>query len=120
MWTHLTPSLGGLAYHLLSGSSNKALLYIFNPVTPHASLWHTHPLAYGPRVRSDKAPGGRYLSEGLAVSLAGLLSDQRQLLALLAPLVHPVDAGQQAHEQHEGDHAQHGEDGYSQRRQLIG
>lgn len=66
------------------------------------------------------ALGGCYLSESLAVSLAGLLSNEHQLLALLIPLMHFIETGQQAHEQHEGDQAHQGEDGYSQGRQLIG
>lgn len=68
----------------------------------------------------DGAPGGRYLSESLAISLAGLLSNEHQPLALLVPPVHFIDTGQQAHQQHEGDQAHQGEDGYSQGRQLVG
>lgn len=64
--------------------------------------------------------GGCYLSESLAVSLASLLSEDHQLLALLVPLVVFIEAGQQAHQQHEGDQTHHGEDGHGQRRQPIG
>lgn len=63
---------------------------------------------------------GRYLSERLPISLPGLLSEEHQLLALLVPLVYRVDTGQQAHHQHEGDQAEHRQDGYGQGRQLSG
>lgn len=64
--------------------------------------------------------GGCYLSESLAITLAILLSEQHQLLALLIPLMDFIKAGQQADQQHEGDKAQQGENGYRQWRQLIG
>ena len=73
-----------------------------------------------PSQRNEDGSVGCYLSERLPVSLPGLLSKQHQFLALLVPLVYCVDAGQQAHHQHEGDQAQHGQDGYSQGRQLRG
>lgn len=60
-----------------------------------------------------------YLSESFAVSLPRLLSDEHQLPVLLVPLVNCVEAGQQAHQQHEGDEAQQAEDGHSQGGQLI-
>lgn len=66
------------------------------------------------------ALGGCYLSESLAVSLASLLSNEHQLLVLLVPLMYFIETGQQAHQQHEGDQAQQGEDGHSQGGQLIG
>lgn len=62
----------------------------------------------------------RYLSEGLSVPFARLLGEEHQLLVLLLPLVDVEEAGQQAHQQHEGYEAQHGEDGHGQRRQLVG
>lgn len=64
--------------------------------------------------------GGCYLSESLAVSFASLLSKEDQLLALLVLLVVFIEAGQQAHQQHEGDQTHQGEDGHSQRRQPVG
>lgn len=62
----------------------------------------------------------RYLSEGVSFPFARLLGEDHQLLALLLPLVDVEEAGQQAHQQHEGDEAQHGEDGHGQGRQLVG
>lgn len=61
-----------------------------------------------------------YLSEGLPVSLAGLLGEERQFFVLLVPLMHLVDTGEQAQQQQEGDDAQQGQDGYIQGGQLIG
>lgn len=66
------------------------------------------------------SPPQRYLSEGLSVPFARLLGQEHQLLVLLLPLVDVEEAGQQAHQQHEGDEAQHGEDGHGQGRQLVG
>lgn len=61
-----------------------------------------------------------YLSEGLAVPLASLLSEDRQLLVLLVPPVDFIETGQEAHQQHEGNQAQQGEDGHSEGGQLVG
>ena len=99
-----------------------------NPNLPQPTHTHTHRntqrtlRSYNvpPSQRNEDGSVGCYLSERLPVSLPGLLSKQHQFLALLVPLVYCVDAGQQAHHQHEGDQAQHGQDGYSQGRQLSG
>lgn len=71
-------------------------------------------------MRKDvNALGGCYLSESLAVSLPSLLSNVHQPLVLFVPLMHFIETGQQAHQQHEGNQAQQGEDGHRQRRELV-
>lgn len=62
---------------------------------------------------------GCYLSESLAVSLSRLLRNDCQLLVLFVAFMHFIETGQQAHQQHEGDQAQHGEDDHSQSGQLV-
>ena len=64
--------------------------------------------------------GRPYLSEGLAVALAGLLGEQQELPVLLVAAVHLVEAGQQAQQQQQGDQTQQGQDHHVQVGQLEG
>lgn len=127
---------------MLTHSRNRTLLKPFNPFpantatqthTPNSTPLHsTRALSYSYgsdstiflRHREMKnggnALGGCYLSKSLAVSFASLLSNEHQLLVFLLPLMNFIETGQQAHQQHESDQTQQGEDGYSQGRQLIG
>lgn len=83
-------------------------------------LLNIPPIGDPPFPDGSEGKGVRYLPEGVSLHFARLLGEDHQLLALLLPLVDVEEAGQQAHQQHEGDEAQHGEDGHGQRRQLVG